>query len=408
MVKDVICGLDIGTSKICATCARVGPCGKIDILASQTAPMQGMKAGRITDSKKVSACVREAMEKLRKICGFKVRRVYANIDSPDLRAKLCEKIVSFGERTELKKSHIERLVDSCISSNVSLDRKVIYTGFINFRLDNKTDYIYPEGRCAYEVKLNIVIVTVPIPTIKSFINCIRTAGLVLEDIAPSGCAQARSLFRDFKQGSRKNDILIDVGGGLTKIFLLKEKAVKDMAILPQGAQNITEALAVNLKLSFNCAEQLKLNYGRAHYENSSLTQRIIVKDGLARIIEPRRLCEIIVLKVDGLLQEIKKTLLKLNCEDEKISEIIVTGGGSIMEGFLERAEKALGKPVKMGFLFAVKDSHIQTQSALFATSIGLIQLGLKNRPGKKSFARVKSSPLIYTLNRARQLYREYF
>ena len=406
MRKDYICGLDIGTSKICATCARVGPCGKIDILGSQTTPTQGMKAGRITDSKKVSACVRETMEKLRKICGFKVRRVYANIDSPDLRAKLCEKIVSFGERTELKESHIERLVDSCISSNVSLDRKVIYTGFRNFRLDNKTDCIYPEGHCAYEVKLNIVLVTAPIRTIKSFINCVRTAGLVLEDIAPSGCAQARSLFKDSKQGSRKNDILIDVGGGLTKIFLLKEKAVKDMAILPQGAQNITEALAAGLKLSFNCAEQLKLNYGRAHYENSPLTQRIIVKAG--RIIELRRLSEIIVLKVDGLLQEIKKTLLKLNCEDKKIAEIIITGGGSIMEGFLERAEKVLGKPVKMGFLFAVKDSHIQTQSALFATSIGLIQLGLKNRPGKKSFARLKSSPLIYTLNRTRQLYREYF
>ena len=100
--------------------------------------------------------------------------------------------------------------------------------------------------------------------------------------------------------------------------------------------------------------------------------------------------------------------LGLNYEDEKFAEIIVTGGGSIMEGFLERAEEILGKPVKMGFLSAVKDKHIQAHSALYATSIGLIHYGLKNRVTLSPFSRRKTGTLMHILNQGRSLYKEYF
>ncbi|MBU3934001.1 MAG: cell division protein FtsA [Candidatus Omnitrophica bacterium] len=409
--KDYICGLDIGAAKLCATCGRLGPSGKIDILASQTVPAQGVKAGRIIDGRKLSACVRDAIERLRKMCGFRIRRVYANIDSPDLRAKACEEKVLFEKKTRVKKIHIARLIDSCIFSKLPLNRKVIHTGFRNFILDNRISCIYPEGCKAHEVKLNIVIVSALIPAIKDFIKCIRDAGLILGDMVPSGCAQALAFFAGSAEKiSEKNDILIDVGSALTKISLLKDKLLKDMAILPQGAQSITENIAVKLKLSFNCAEQLKIKYGRLLIsENKFFTQKIIIKDKLInRVVQPRQLYEIIALKVEGLLQEIKRALLKLNYEDENIGQIVITGGGSILEGFLERAEQTLGKPVKMGFLSAVKDNRIQAQSALYATSIGLIHSGFKSRDKLNSFTGAKFDPFMRVFNQARGLYQEYF
>lgn len=276
-------------------------------------------------------------------------------------------------------------------------------------LDNRINCVYPEGQLAYEVKLNIVAVSALIPTIKSFIKCIKGVGLILEDMVPSGSAQALALFRDSQPDVERNDILIDVGSGQTKIFLFTDKLVKDLVILPQGAQSITEDIAVKLKLSFDCAEELKTKYGRTHTENKFFSRRIIVRDKLInRIVQPQRLYEIIALKVDYLLQEVKKALSKLTYEDKEVAEIIVTGGGSILEGFLERAEKILGKPVKMGFLSAVKDSHIQAQSALYATSVGLLYFGFKNRNQKNSFARVEFDPLMSMFNRAHTLYSEYF
>lgn len=407
MAKGVICGLDIGAFKTCATCGSLRPSGEMDILATEMVPTEGLKDSRIVDSRKVSACVRAAIEKLRKICGIKVRRVYVNIDTPDLRAKLYKAEASLGKKTKVKKSHIDRLIDSCVSSKTSLDRKPIHAGFRNFVLDNRTNCIDPEGYEARDISLNIVIVSALIHTIRSLIKCVKDAGLIVQDLVPSGSAQVLGFFRDTNQDTEKSTILIDVGSGLTKITLLKDKLLKDIAIISSGAQSITEDIAVKLKLSFDCAEQLKREHGRAFCEGRSISQKIIVKDKLiSRMIQSQRLNEIIALKVDYLLQETKKALL--DYEGEQVAEIIVTGGGSIMEGFLERAEKILGKPVKMGFLSAVNDKHIQAHSALYATSIGLIHYGLKNRVTLSPFSRRKTGTLMHILNQGRSLYKEYF
>lgn len=409
MVKRFICGLDIGAFKTCATCGSLRPSGEMDILATEMVPTEGLKDGRIVDSKKVSACVRAAIEKLRKICGIKVRRVYVNIDTPDLRAKFYKAKVFLGEKTKVKKSHIDRLIDSCVSSKTSLGRKPIHAGFRNFILDNRTNCIDPEGHQARDISLNIVIVSALIHTIRSLIKCVKDAGLIVQDLVPSGSAQALGFFRDTNEDREKSAILIDVGSSLTKITLLKDKLLKDITIIPSGAQSITEDIAVKLRLSFDCAEQLKRKYGRAFCENSFISQKIIVKDKLiSKIIQAQRLYEIIALKVDYLLQETKKALLELDYEGEKVAELIVAGGGSIMEGFLERAEKILAKPVKMGFLSAVNDKHIQAHSALYATSIGLIHFGSKNRTKLSPFSRAKRNPLMHILNRGRSLYEEYF
>lgn len=409
MRKNLICGLDIGSYKICATCGMIDPSGKIDVLATQTVSTQGLKSGRIINSRKLSDCIRDAVRKLGKMCGMRIRRVYANVDSPDLKAKVYEKQMLFAEKTKVKRSHLDWLINSAIFSKDSLNRKVIHTGMRSFLLDRQSNYADPEGRLAQELELKVVTMSVLIPTIESFVKSVKAAGLILENMVPSACAQAQGFFKDFKPDTEKNNILVDVGSALTKVSLFRGSLVKDLVVFPLGAQSISENIAVKLKVSFDCAEQLKIKYGRTHCEDRFFSQKIIVRDKLVnRIIQPQHLYESIAVKVDYLLQEIKKSLIKLNYGGEALNGIIVTGGGSILEGFLERAEKILGQPVKMGFLSLVKDHRIQSQSAVYATSIGLIQFGFKNRVKLSRLLRAKFNPLAQAFSQARGLYREYF
>jgi cell division protein FtsA len=417
--KRFICGLDIGTFKICATCGTIDGSGKIDILGKQIFPSQGIRSGKIKDSQKLSACIKETIKKLRKLCGLKIPRAYVNIESPDLRAKKCEEKLVFNEPTKITKFHISRLVNSAISSNVSSDRKTIEVGFRNFTLDNRIKSFYPEGYVAREIRLNIAIISAFIPTLKSFIKSIRDAGLIVEGIVPSGCAQVLGLFRNCqlnpykqqfkKEDNEKNDILIDVGCEFTRIYLLCGQLVKDMIILSQGAQSVTEDIVTKLKLSFNCAEEVKIKYGQVNCDNRLSAKKIITKDGhVTKVLQFRQLYEIITLRVDHFWQRIKKALMEFNYADEQCGDIVVTGGGSIMEGFLERAEKTLHRSVKMGFLSAVKDNHIQTQSAFYTTSIGLIQYGFKKRMDRSPFGKVKFNPFMSMFNKVSDLYHEYF
>lgn len=408
-MRAFICGLDVGTFKTCAICAKVESSGGVDILASQIVPTQGIKAGRIIDTKKVSACVKEAIERIYKICGVRVRRVYVNIDNPDLKVKTYEEKILFREKTALCRSNVDSLINSIISSRTPLDRKIVHIGFRDFILDNKISCVDPEGHSVHNLRLNIAAVNAPIPSVKDLINSIRGAGLILEEMFPSVSAQALGLFRGNRTGVEKYNILIDIGAGLTKISLLKAGLVKDLMILTKGAQDITEDIAIKLKLSFDCAEQLKIKYGQTYPESGLCPQKIIVKDKLAnRIIQFKDLYKIIISNVDNLLQEIKKVLLKLDYEGQNDIETIICGGGSIMEGFLERAEFILERPVKMGFLSEVKDSHIQSQSAIYATGVGLIYCGFKSRAKPHLLSRIKYTPFINIIARAKRLYHEYF
>lgn len=409
MRKRFVCGLDIGTYKTCAACGTVDSSGKMDILATQSVRTCGLEAGRIIDSKKVTACIKDVIRNLYRVQRLRVRRVYANIDNPDLTSKVCEKEVFFKQKTLLNKSHIFKLIDSCITSQTSLNREIIHMGLRNFILDNQTDCIYPEGYVTRQLKLDIVVISALIPTIKSLIKCIRGAGLIVEGLIPSGCAQALSLFRDNKSGFKKYDFLIDVGGGLSKLYILKDRLVKELVVLPLGSQNITEDISIKLKVSFDCAEELKTKYGQVHYENKSLAQKVIVKDKLIdKVVYLTHLSEIIAQRVDWLLHQIRKALLGLAYRDEEIGEIVVTGGGSVLEGFLERADKILGRPVKMGFLPDVKDNYIQANSSFYATSIGLIHFASEAQVSLNSFTRLRFIPFMRMLNWTKELYQEYF
>ncbi|MCQ9208279.1 MAG: hypothetical protein NG712_02760 [Omnitrophica bacterium] len=394
MRKDVICGLDIGTTKLCLTCGLTDSSGKINILGTQTIPVQGLLRARILDERKLSEWIREACLGLRKMCGLKVRRVYANIDSPDLRAKVCEQRISFDQDARRKSAQIKHAINSAISSNIPLDRKVIQAIFH-----------------AEEASLKITLVSAFILVINSLSKSIKDAGLIVEELLPSGYAQAWGLFRDFENRVGQETILVDFGAGLTKITLFEGKLVKQIIILPLGVNSISEDIAVKLKVSAKCAQQLKIKYGRILLqENANLNQKIIIRDRLIdKVVGLEQLYEVIGLKVDFILQETKKALLKINCPDNQLTEIIVTGGGSILEGFLEKAERSLARPVKMGFLYAVKDNLIQAQSALYATSIGLIRYATaKKAKLNKFYLSTKFNALADMHKRTQKLYREYF
>jgi len=362
--SNIICSLDIGSSKICATCASVDDSGKINILGTQTAASEGIESGKIVDSEKLSLCIRDVCKKLRKTSGIRPRRIYLNIDSPDLKVK-----------------------DS--STDVSLDRKVFYIDTAGSR-----------SSC----------VSVFIPTLNTLIKCIQDAGLVLEGLVPSGCAQALAFFKDSDIFRKKTCVLIDIGASCTKLSLFKEGVIADIIVLSFGSRALTEEISVKLKLSSECAEELKFKYAKVSSKERYLKQRIIVKDRVAmRIIEGSHLYEAILPKVDYILQEIKKALMKLDCDYTEADELIATGGAVIMEGLLEHAERFLTKPIKMGFLSAVSDSRIQTQSALYATSIGLIHYGFKNRNTKGTLVVVGSFPSFRGIfGWLKDLYRDYF
>ncbi|MBN3038638.1 MAG: hypothetical protein JW869_04385, partial [Candidatus Omnitrophica bacterium] len=164
-------------------------------------------------------------------------------------------------------------------------------------------------------------------------------------------------------------------------------------------------------ISSEDAEWLKIRYGFADYRKEASSQKILIGERSARrIVLPGKLYEIIASKSDVLLYKTKRAFLELTSgiKDLNIKEMLVTGGGSVLEGFLERAEKVFDMPVKMGFLYGVNDSQIQARSALYSTGVGLICYGLGQKKGTRRYSRIRLKTFRNLLRKAHNLYYEYF
>lgn len=363
MKNKIVYSLDIGSSKICAVCASFSDSGKIDVLATETVASAGVETGKVVDTQKVASSIKDVFRQLRKVSGIKPRRIYVNIDSPDLRV-----------RPETKE--------------LSLDRRIIYTNNVR-------------GKSAA--------VSVFIPTVNSVIKSIRSSGLILAGLLPSGCAQSLAFFSDTEDFQKKRYILIDIGAGSTKISLFNNGLIEDIIVVPFGAQSITEDISAKLKLSSSAAEEIKRKHARVSSDQNFLNQRIMIKDRVAtRIIYGRQLHEVVLVGVGRILDEIKKALTRLDCDYKEVDELVISGGGAVMEGVLEKAERVFGTAVKMGFIQTVNNRRIQVQSALYATSIGLVRYGLQNKNRKVLTGRRKSLRLKAMANWAGDLYRDYF
>jgi cell division protein FtsA len=405
MREKIISAIDIGSYKICACCATVDSSGLVHVKASTVIPSEGVLAGKIINKNKASKCVREAVKRLRSLSGLKASRFFVNIDTVCTRAKICYEPILECDPGSIRKSQLQRIIHSAISSNITLGRKVIYA-------DIADSPNQPGGDKDCEVKVGVF--SVLIPSMKQFANMIHESGIQIQGLIPSGYAQALSFFKGNEAQSAIRRIILDFGARTTKLTLLEGAMVKKIRTITRGAQSITDDIAVKLKVSPEDAEKVKLKCAKVSQAQIQTNQRIVLSEkDPSKTVSPLELYDVVSSKADELLQEVKRVLFEFTGEEgfnyQLCDEMIVTGGGAMLEGFLEHAEKILEVPLKLGFIYSVDSSRLQARSAVYATTIGLVRFGsLLQSRSNKSYSAVDLRPLSRAASRAKELYYEYF
>ncbi|MFH1045433.1 MAG: cell division FtsA domain-containing protein [Candidatus Omnitrophota bacterium] len=397
-----ICALDVGTHKIAALCAKIDRWGIVQVEGFQKISTQGINAGQITDAGKLSAAIDEVMRQLCKMSGIRVRRVLVNFDCPDLKMHLQQGVLDSRQDWRAKKFYLRRMLNTYVCSTLPKQRKLVRVDFKQRAIiDAQTE----------EPVVDIVMLSSAASSFHAFVRCLARAHLAIEAVVPSGYAQIVSLLKRHRSASAKKNILIDFGAGLTKIIAYENGLVKNIVYISTGAQNITAGIKDALGVSLDVAERLKLAYGRLNVMRNINIQRIVVNDQAHyKTVETQALYAAIAAKIEELLEPTRRALQQsLTDGVNPVEEIIVTGGGALMEGFLERAEAVLGLPVKMGFLYGVNESRLQSQSALYATLVGLVRYGALLRDRKdKLLVRAGVGVVDDMISRASKLYYEYF
>jgi len=378
---NIIVGLDVGTTKICAIVGEVRD-NEIEILAIGSSLSTGLRKGVVINIESTVDSIRNAVKEAETISGVDIRSVYVGIAGGHIKG-----FESYGavgiKGKEVKPQDVERAIDSASVVYVPLDREVIHVIPTEFILDGQDGIKDPVGMSGVRLEVKVHIVTGAVSSVQNLLKCCEKAGLDVTDIVLEPIASAEAVLTE---GERDLGIaLIDIGGGTTDIAIYRDGSLRHTAVLALGGNHFTNDIAIGLRIPVHEAERVKKRYGCAitGMVDGAEEMDVAGADRQVRKIPKKYLAEIIQPRCEELSELIKREIENILNLELGLSGVVLTGGASLLEGIDRVVEVNLGLPVRIGMPEGIKASHISpiqnaVSNPMYSTGIGLILHGSTN------------------------------
>ena len=380
---ELIVGLDVGTTKICAVVAE--PNGEsIDVIGIGTHPSRGLRKGVVVDIEATVDSIRKAVDEAEMMAGCEISSVYAGIAGGHIQAHNEIGMIAIKDR-EVKAADLKRVIEQAQAIAIPADREVIHVIPQEYEIDGQDGIKHPVGMSGVRLIAKVHIVTAAVTSAQNVIKCANKAGLNVIDIVLEPLASAEAtLAPDEKE---LGVALIDLGGGTTDLAVFADGSIKHTAVLSLGGYHLTNDAAVGLRTPFDQAERIKRRFGCAAARYLPREELLIVPSvgGRApREVSRKILAEFLEPRVEEILSLVREELARSGHLGNIPSGIVVTGGSSALEGLPELAEEIFELPVRRGTPRGIGGLVDRVQGPEFATAVGLALYGAKRR-GKPRF-----------------------
>lgn len=382
-MRNIIAGLDVGTTKICSVVGEVVE-GELKICAVGTSQSTGLRKGVVVDIESTVESIKKAVNEAESFAGLEIDGVYVGITGGHIKG--FDSYGAIGIRgKEVSRLDVERVIDSAKAVYVPLDREVIHIIPTGYMLDGQNGIRDPIGMAGVRLEAKVHIVTGAITSVQNLLKCCEKAGCEVIDIVFEPIASAEAVLTDDER--ELGVAIVDIGGGTTDIILYKDGWLRHTSVLAIGGNHFTNDIAVGLRISVSEAERLKKSFGSAMVSMVDDSEEIdMIQAGQGRKIPRRCLSEIIQPRAEELLDLIRTELMSCSAYDIASSGIVLTGGGSLLDGLDRMAEAVLGLPVRIGFPKDIKGCKGITNNPMYATGVGLVLYGLNTEPNGVSYS----------------------
>jgi len=392
MAGEIVVGLDIGTTKICAVVGEVRN-DTVEIIGMGSYPSDGLRKGVVINIEHTVNSIKEAIEEAETMAGCEISSVYAGIAGGHIKGFNTPGVIALKEK-EVTKKDIERVIEAASAVAIPMDREVIHTLVQEFIVDDQDGIMDPLGMAGVRLEAKVHIVTGAVTSAQNIIKCANKAGLDVYDIVLESLASSEAVLT--KEERNLGAALIDFGGGTTDMALFSRGAIKHTAVLALGGDNLTYDIAVGLRTPKLEAEKIKIKYGCAL---SSLIGRdeTIEVPGVGgrkpRTLSRQILGEILEPRVEEIFSLIYGELAGTGYEDLLGSGVVVTGGSAELPGISEMAEQIFNAPARAGYPQGVEGLGDLVNKPMYATAVGLVLYGAKNSRRKRKF-RIRDSNIF--------------
>jgi cell division protein FtsA len=370
--KNLVVGLDIGTSKIVAIVAEVTADGELNIIGMGSQPSRGLKKGVVVNIEATMASIQRVLEEAELMADCRITEVYTGIAGSHIRSLNSSGMVAIKEK-EVTQADIDRVVETAKAVAIPNDQQILHILPQEFIIDGQEDVREPLGMSGVRLEVKVHIVTGAVSSIENIIKCVRRCGLEVRDVILQPLASAVAVLSDDEKDL--GVCLMDIGGGTTDIAVFAAGAIRHTAVIPIAGDQITNDIAMTLRTPTKEAEELKLRHGCALRQLAGSGDVIEVPgvgERAARKLSRQTLTEVIEPRVEELYSLVQAELRRSGFEEMLSSGIVLTGGTAMLQGMAELGEEVFHLPVRVGSpAYAGALSEVVC-SPRYATAIGLL------------------------------------
>ncbi|MDC0601635.1 cell division protein FtsA [Aliiglaciecola sp.] len=382
--RNLIVGLDMGTSKVKAVVGEVLDDGGISIVGVGTHSAKGMDKGGVNDLNLLVQSVKRAVGEMELMADCQVSSVFMSISGRHVKCQNESGMVPINNQ-EVTADDVDNVVHAARSVPIALERRLLHVLPQEYTIDVQEGIKNPIGMSGVRMETKAHIITCADDMAKNLVKCVERCELNADQMIFSALASSYAVLTDDEK--ELGVCVVDIGGGTIDMVIYTDGAIRHTAVIPVAGNQITSDIAKIFRTPINHAEEIKVNYACALRDMVSMEEQIQVPSvggRPARMMSRHTLAEVIEPRYQELFELIHEEIKASGWEEQIAAGIVLTGGSAKMEGAVEFAEELFQMPVRVGAPIGIKGLSEYVEDASFATVIGLLQYGKESLQAKSS------------------------
>jgi cell division protein FtsA len=405
--KNLIVGLDIGTSKIVAIVAELQAEGSLKVIGLGQHTSRGLKKGVVINIDSTMQAIQRALEEAELMADCKISAVFTGIAGSHIKSLNSHGMVKIKD-AEVMQADVDRVIDTARAIALPSDQQILHILTQEFIIDGQEDVREPLGMSGMKLEVKVHIVTGAVAAAQNIVKCIKRCGLEVSDLILQPLASSMAVLTEDEK--ELGVCLVDIGGGTTDIAVFKQGAIRHTAVVPIAGDQVTNDIAVAFRTPTQAAEEIKIKHGCSLRQLADPREVVEVPGVDGR--EPRQLsvqtlAEVIEPRIVELYELVLSELRRSGMEEMIASGIVITGGSSMMRGMVELGEEIFHMPVRLGMPRYVGGLSEVVSNPRYATGVGLVLMG-KQQVERNLLSQMESGSFADILNRMKSWFKGNF
>ena len=384
--RNIVVGLDIGTTKISLMVGKMNEYKKLEIVAQGKSVSYGVSRGIVANIDRTVESIKEAINQASQ--HYNINEVYVGIAGQHIKSLQHRgEIVRDDVENEINISDMKKLKENMFKLITIPGEEVIHVIPQEYTVDGEDGIQDPRGMAGIKLSANFHVITAQVGAVRNIIRCVEKAGLRTKELILEPFASALATLDEDEL--REGVALVDIGGGTTDVAIFLDKVIRHTAVIPFGGNVITKDIKTGLSILEKQAELLKIKFGSAVHSDDH--DNVMVSIPGLRGREPKEisvknLTEIISARMKEIIDLVYHQIKVSGYEDKLMTGIVLTGGGAQLRNLNQLVSFITGMEARVGYPneHLGKESKDNVTSPMYSTGTGLVMKGFQDMPSNEN------------------------